>query len=311
MSKWIKKELFEKHLEEREKEKSQQQPKMIRSEKVWPSPKPGTTDEPETYQVRFLPDPKGKLMKKYYYHLWRSGDKWFNVLCPKTHEFSNWCPICSAVSALYNGSEEDKKIARDMKRKERFVANIYVVDDPRDKNAKDDASKMNKKVRLYEFPSKVAEKIEQENDPKEGLQEAVWDAGAEGHDFIIKIKLTKPDGNKNQFPEYASSIFSRKSSPIGTDAEIEEILKTTHDVEEHISLMEKDDKWMKETITSEGLFKLIEREWNKRHSSPNVQVTEGEDDVPFDVTEKNGQEPEKAGSISDEDILKELEGMKM
>jgi len=305
MSRWIKKELFEKHLEEREKEKSQQQPKMIRSEKVWPSPKPGTTEEPETYQVRFLPDPKGKLMKKYYYHLWRSGDKWINVLCPKTHDFSNWCPICSTVSALYNGSEEDKKIARDMKRKERFVANIYIVDDPRDKNAKDESSKMGGKVRLYEFPSKVAEKLEQENDPKEGLQEAAWDAGIDGHDFIIKIKLTKPDGNKNQFPEYASSIFSRKPSSIGTDGEIEKILNSTYDIEEHISLLEKDDKWMKDIITAEGLFKLVEREWNKRHNSPSVQVNEGEDDVPFEVTEK------KTESFSDEDILKELDNMKV
>lgn len=307
MSKWISKDLFNKHLEEREKEKLEKIPRFNRSEIVWPSLKPGTQDEPTVYEGRFLPDPEGLLIKKYYYHMWKSGDKYISLLCPKTHGFGNFCPVCSVVSSLYNGTAEDKKIAREMKRKERYVSNFYIVDDPRDKNVKEEENKMSGKVRLYEFPSKINEKLIAEEDEKEGLRERVWDAGEDGHNFFIKIKLTKPDENKRQFPDYSSSVFSRKSTALGSDKKTEEITKSVYSLKKHVETMEKSLDWIKETLISEGLFKLVEREWAK-HYENTAATTTTEDDVP-DFTEDD--KPSKGDTESEEDILKQLDDLKI
>jgi hypothetical protein len=214
------------------------------------------------------------------------------------------------VSTLYNGTAEDKKLAREMKRKERFVSNFYVIDDPRDKQAKDDAGKVNGKVRLYEFPTKINEKLSAEEDEKEGLREAVYDPGDEGHNFIIKVKLTKPDENKRTFPDYSNSTFSRKAVALGTDKEIKAIMDTVISLSDHIKAMEKDEKWMEDTLVSEGLFQLVEREWNKRKGGAVEQRTVGTSSS----AKKNEEDvPDNIGSpdSSDEDLLKELDNIKM
>jgi len=108
MSKWIDKKLFDKYVENRiEEEKQRKSGAFERNHIIWPTPAAGG-DEAAIYEGRFLPDPNGDFTRKYYYHYWGSGTTWNNFLCPKTWNFSNWCPICSLVSALYNGTEEDK-----------------------------------------------------------------------------------------------------------------------------------------------------------------------------------------------------------
>lgn len=305
-SKWISKDLFSKHLEEREKEKENRAPRMNRSDKVWPSLKAGTQDDAMVYEGRFLPDPNGILSKRYYYHMWRSGDKWYSMLCPKTHNFGNWCPTCGVVSTLYNGTVEDKKLAREMKRKERFAANFHITVDPRDAQARDEESKMIGKTRIYEFPSKIDEKLKAEEDEKEGLQEAVWDPGEDGHNFILKVKTTKPDANKNTYPDYSNSTFSRKTGPLGSDKEIKDIMESTHDITAHIKSMERDDKWVQDTLVSEGLFQLVERDWKKHHNTPEPTGPSESDDV------GNFTDPAKdtAAPENDEDLLKQLDNLK-
>ncbi|MFW6026787.1 MAG: hypothetical protein ACOCRX_10640, partial [Candidatus Woesearchaeota archaeon] len=72
------------------------------------------------------------------------------MLCPKTFNFENPCPICSVTSKLYKGTEDDKKEAGRYKRKQKFVSNIFVVDDPRDSEKEKD-DKASGKVLIYEF----------------------------------------------------------------------------------------------------------------------------------------------------------------
>jgi len=301
--------MFAKHLENREKEKVQQTPRMNRSDKVWTALQAGTQDEPIVYEGRFLPDKNGTLSKKFFYHMWRSGDKWYNMLCPKTHEFGNWCPVCNTVSMLYNGTPEDKKTARELRRKERFAANFYITEDPRDKNANDDNSKSAGKVKIYELPGKINEKLVAEEDEKEGLREAAWDPTENGHNFIIKVKTTKPDADKRTFPDYASSAFSRKATALGSDKEIKAIMDSTHSIDDHINSMKKDDKWIKDTLVSEGLFQLIQREWEKHHGvqeEPSTKSTTAtkpkEEDVPDFTPSESGE--------SETDLLKELDSLK-
>jgi len=71
--------------------------------------------------------------------------------------------------------------------------------------------------------------------------------------------------------------------------------------------MEKSLDWIKETLISEGLFKLVEREWSK-HYENTAATTTTEDDVP-DFTEDD--KLSKGDTESEEDILKQLDDLKI
>jgi hypothetical protein len=318
MSKWLNKDLFNKYTEER-KSQTANRPAFTRSEVVWTNPKAGTQDIAEVYEGRLLSDPNGVFVKRYHFHMWKVGDKYTSALCPKTENFSNWCPLCAVVSVLYNGTAEDKALAKLMKRKERYVANFYITKDPRDNTAKEEKDKNIGKVKLYELPGKVEEKIMKELDDKsEGFQEAIFDPGKDGHNLIIEVKLTKPDAQKNTYPDYSSTAFSRKASSLGTDEQIEAILAMRHDVDAHIKAMERPLEKIKDLLTSENLFSLIERDWNKHvgQSTQSVPVEEKrvdvpkDDDVPDIFSKSKPDVPDSKGSSDDSDLMNDLENIK-
>lgn len=263
MSKWINKKLFESYVAEKEKEVSEKPNFMKRSDFVWQSPTAGTVDKPKVYEGRLLPDPKSKFTMKYHYHMWKSGDKWMFYLCPKTYGMDKFCPICSVVSSLYSGTADDKKTAFKMKRKERYVSNFYIVSDPRDKEIDDDNKKSSGKVKLYEFPAKLESKIKNETlDKKEGLGDAIFDPGDEGHNIIIKIKSTKPNERGETFPDYSDSTFSRKSYPLrDTDKEISDIMASTYSLDEYIKGMEMSKDDTIKMLKNEMLWEMVESDW--------------------------------------------------
>jgi hypothetical protein len=233
MSKWINKNLFNDFRKEKTEEKEQQEANSTRrSDVIWPTPERGTSDRPNVYEGRFLPDKKGNFYRKYYYHMFQVGDRWIFILCPKTHNFNNFCAWCSVTSKLYMGSEAEKNQAREYKRKEKYVGNFFIIDDFRDK---DREQKMVRTVRLYEFPAKVESKLKEEiTDTKNGLGHSIFDPGEEGYNFILKVLSTKAKDGRT-WPDYSNSIFSRKPCSIAdTDKEIKEILDSTHDLDEYI-----------------------------------------------------------------------------
>lgn len=307
-SKWINKNLFSDYVNEKQKETDTTPSTLRRMDYVWQSPKAGTADKAKVYEGRFLPDLKGRFTKKYFYHMWKSGEKWIFFLCPKSHGMEEFCPVCSIVSSLYKGTADDKALAFRMKRKERHVGNFYVADDPRDKEIEDDAKKASGKVKLYEFPSKLESKLKNEIlDKKEGLGLSIFDPGAEGHNIIIKIKSTKQDAKGNTYPDYSDSIFSRNASPLATsDAGIKKIMEGTHSIDDYISSMEMSEEDTIAMLKNEMLWDMVENEWNRSKGSsitPNVastkkSVKEEEDDIPEDVD-----------NLTDEDLMRELKAM--
>lgn len=315
-SKWISKSLFENYVNEKQQE-TVEKPAMRRSDFVWASPQAGTYDKAKVYSGRFLPDQKGHFTKKYFYHMWKSGDKWIFHLCPKTHGMDKFCPVCSVVNSLYTGTKDDKVVATKMKRKERHVGNFYIVDDPRDKDIDDDAKKSNGKVKLYEFPSKLESKLKNEVlDKKEGLGYAIFDPGAEGYNIVIKIKSTKQDAKGNSYPDYSDSIFSRTPSPLAdSDDGIKKIMSSTYDIDEYIRSMESNKEDTMKMLKNEMLFDLIENEWNKAYgikeekketSKPAARVEE--EDVPESIAKDT--DDGKGETFSDDDLLSELNDLK-
>ena len=126
MSKWINKDLFDSFqtAKKEEAEKPSEFGGVSRRELIWPTPEKGTAEKQKVYEGRFVPDLKGNFYKKYFYHMFQVGEgNWYFIFCPKTHDFTNFCPWCSVVSHLYKGSAADKRAAGSYKRKER----LYVI----------------------------------------------------------------------------------------------------------------------------------------------------------------------------------------
>jgi len=334
MSKWVNDDLFGKFQEQKKEEKEAPRGGVSRMDKVWQTPEKGTDSVAKVYKGRFLPDPDGEFYKQYYYHMYRSGEKWVFAICPKTDNFENYCPFCSVTSKLYMGTAADKKMANNYKRKRKYVSNFFISDDPRD-NEREDEKKVNGKVKLYEFPNKVEIKIKEEITDPDGIGISVFDPGDSGYDFILKIMATKKDEKGTSWPDYATSTFARRSAAIGSDSEIDTLMEQRSSLKEYIDDQRKSEDELIKLVKSELLFDMVKDEYElllrkrnamadseKKTESPFVDETEGiqapgldqSDDIPDQALLKKHQDNEKAAaddkpSNADEDLLAELEKM--
>lgn len=319
MSKWVNKKAFSKFQDQKkeEQEKQSEGSGLRRSDYVWKTPEKGTAERPKTYVGRFLQDKNGIPYKRYYYHMFRSGENWVFIICPKTDGIEKYCPWCSVVSKLYKGTPADKKAAYNYKRKEKFVGNFYIVEDPRDSEVEDD-NKVEKTVKLYEFPGKVETLLKaQIVDTKYGLGYSIFDPGEDGYDFILKVASTKRDANGNIWPDYSASTFVRKSYALAdTDKGIEEIMEKTFDLNEYVENMKRDNDYILKSLKNEHLFDYIEEEWKRFAGSIEVseESKEREKKEEEEIKNDSGNIPEEANNdddddISDEELLKELDGM--
>jgi len=325
MSKWIDQELFKKFAEQKTKEAEQEQQNQSSSRmgKIWATPERGTADKPKVYEGRFLPDPKGNFYLKYYYHMFMSGEQWQFVLCPKTQNFENWCPWCSVTQKLFMGGSEDKKQAQVYKRKEKYVGNWFVVKDPRDAEKEDPEEKVENTIKLYEFPGRVESKLKQEiTDTKQGYGYSIFDPGEEGYNFILKVKSTKKDREGRTWPDYSDSMFSRQAEALGSDRQIQQILKNCYNLEEYVKDLERPEDEIKDLLKVEMVWELVDSEWQRmkglRETKEKVERNREEEkelELPADEPqeEPKEQEPEEVEKPvedeSDEALLAELENL--
>jgi len=315
MSKWVNKEAFDKFQGIKKEEQENQPPEgsgLRRSDFVWKTPEKGTADKPKIYEGRFLQDSNGVPYKRYYYHMFRSGDKWIFLICPKTDEFTKYCPWCSVVSQLYRGTPADKKAAAQYKRKEKFVGNFYVADDPRDVELEDD-DKSAGKVKLYEFPGKVEALLKEEIvDTKHGLGYEIFDPSDSGYNFILKVGATKRDQNGMIWPDYSMSGFARKPSALGTEKEIEDIMEHRFDLEEYVTNLKRDDEFILQTLKGEHLFDYVKSEWERHigavEDEPKQEVNSSAT-AELDEIDTSDIPDTDDDDISDDELLKELDGM--
>lgn len=175
--------------------------------------------------VRFLPAVEGEDIPwvKLYSHAFKGKGGWFIHNCPTT--LGEKCPVCEGNSELWNsGTESDKRIARDRKRKLTYISNILVVEDP--------AAPQNKgKVFLFKYGKKIFEKIQEQMNPEFDDETAVnpfdfW----KGANF--KLKIRKVEGYVN----YDKSEFSAASELFdGDDAKLEVLWKKQYALKEFVN----------------------------------------------------------------------------
>lgn len=285
----------------------------------------GTQDTPKVYKVRLLPDKNQDFYVKYFYHFFQTEDnKTYYIKCPKTHGFDKFCPWCSVNQQLYKGTDSDKKRAYRYKRNERFVSNVYIVDDPRDSDVNKE-EKVSGTVRLYEFPATVEGKIKNElTNDDEGFGPAIFDP-EKGHDLQIKILAKKPDKNNKVWPDYSLTEFSRKPYPIAeTEEGIKEIMDSVYDLSEYIDKMgmnwDSHEKLLKQELVWDDVEDAFIRNVGKTESATESEDTSNndkteDDNPPFepDVTDSSAN-TESSGDNSgddpdDQELLDELRNL--
>ena len=256
---WITDDAFSSWLKDKEKEKTRTY------EDSWGPKERGTTTSAKVYEGRFLGDPNGCMYKKYFYHMYQNdAGEWVFILCPKTYDFQDFCPLCYSTTKLWAGSERDKNLARKYKRKFKFVGNFYVIADPRDSENSDEEQQYAGKVYMYDFPGKIESKLDEELKEKDGLGKLIFDPGPAGFNFLIKVKSTSE--GENAFPDYSDSTFARKATALGTDKEIAKIMETRKACTDWILNKFKENNWnrVKDSLEEAQLWTdSLAREWRK------------------------------------------------
>ena len=127
------------------------------------------------------------------------------------------CPVCEHNNKLWNsGIEANKDIVRKQKRKLNYIANVYIISDP--KHPENEGQ-----VKLFKFGKKIFDKITESMDPQFEDETAInpfdlW----KGANF--KLKIRKVEGYQN----YDKSEFESQSPLSEDDEKLEKIWKSTH-----------------------------------------------------------------------------------
>ena len=146
--------------------------------------------------------------------------RWFIAECPSM--IGEKCPVCEQVSPLWSGSEADKDIARQRKKKTSYVANILVIKDPA--NPENEGKQF-----LFKFGKQIFDKIIAMIKPEFEDQDPInvfdfW----QGADFRLRISQ-----NSGGYRTYEKSEFDRISPLFGGDDEkLEELWNKQYDLRE-------------------------------------------------------------------------------
>ena len=177
--------------------------------------------------IRFLPASEkdgedGLPWVKIFSHGFQGPGGWLidNCLTTKNQQ----CPVCEHNSTLWNsGIEANKDVVRKQKRKLNYIANVYIVSDP--KHPENEG-----KIKLFKFGKKIFDKISEAMNPQFEDEQAInpfdmW----KGANF--KLKIRKVEGYQN----YDKSEFDSPSALLSDDDELEKIWKNEFSLQELIS----------------------------------------------------------------------------
>ena len=207
--------------------------------------------------IRFLPtsavDGDDSLpWVKIFEHGFQGPGGWLIDKCLTTK--SQQCPVCEHNNKLWtSGIEANKDVVRKQKRKLSYIANVYIVSDP--KHPENEGQ-----VKLFKFGAKIFEKITGVMNPTFEDEQAfnpfdLW-SGAN-----FKLKITKVAGYQN----YDKSEFASPSPLLDDDAKLEAIWKS------EFSLKELTDE--KEFKTYDALKTRLEKVLGLNGEEPVAKTT--------------------------------------
>jgi len=190
--------------------------------------KPGNT-----YTVRLLPDSKSPTETFFHYYNmgWNSfaTGQYVQTLSPQT--FGERCPINEERFRLSRtGSDAEKEKASELRRIEKWLVNVYVVDDPSnpDNNGKVKMLRYGKQIHKI-----ITEAIEGEDSEEFGAK--IFDLGDDGVTFKIKCE------QQGDYPTYVSSRFTTAGKLNLTEDQQKDIYEGTHTLKETFPAKSNDE----------------------------------------------------------------------
>ena len=169
------------------------------------------TEVGNTYTVRLLPfgkDPK-KTFFHFYQHGWNSFATGQYTSALSLQTFGERDPIAEErYRILRTGSEEEKEKAKAIMRSEKWLVNVYVVNDPvnPDNNGKVKILRYGKQIHNI-----IMDAIEGEDSADFGPR--IFDLGPNGVNFRVKVE------KQGDYPTYVSSKFAMPGAIEGLDDE--------------------------------------------------------------------------------------------
>jgi hypothetical protein len=196
---------------------------------------------PATYVVRLLPNVKtpSETFMHYYHHGWNSisTGKYFSVTSPST--WGERCPVSELYfKILREGSDDEKNRAKEhLKRKENWMVNVYVVNDP--KNPENNGTV--KVLRYGRQLNKIIEAAISGDDAAE-YGAKIFDLSENGCNLRIKAELVSDKPGAPKYPTYTASKFLTPSAIEGLDEDkINEIYQNIHDLQSFLDHKTADD----------------------------------------------------------------------
>ena len=250
------------------------------------------TEVGNTYTVRLLPygqDPS-KTFFHFYQHGWNSFATGQYTSAISLQTFGERDPIAEErYKILRTGSDEEKEKAKAIVRSEKWLVNVYVVNDPVN-------PENNGKVKVLRYGKQIHNIIMDaiEGEDSSDLGPRIFDLGPNGVNFRVKVE------KQGDFPTYVSSKFAMPSLIEGLDEDNhKQIYDSVLDLSNIFNVKSYDEL---KDMFNEHYHCKTEDELND-----NV-VTQTAAAVTASVTQETPvQEEKKEETKSDEDeVLKEL-----
>ena len=167
------------------------------------------TEVGNTYTVRLLPygkDPS-KTFFHYYQHGWNSFATGQYTSALSLQTFGERDPIAEErYKILRTGNEEEKEKAKAIVRAEKWLVNVYVVNDPVN-------PENNGKIKVLRYGKQIHNIIMDaiEGEDSADLGPRIFDLGPNGVNFRVKVE------KQGDYPTYVSSKFAMPSAIDGLD----------------------------------------------------------------------------------------------
>jgi hypothetical protein len=186
-----------------------------------------------TYTVRLLPYVEEPANTFYHYFMqgWNSfaTGNYVQVMSPTTYGERD--PISETRFSLAKiGTNDQQEKAKTLRRAEKWMVNVLVVDDPEN-------PENNGKVKILRFGKQLAKIIFDaiDGEGSDEFGDSIFELGKAGVD--LKIKVDK----QADFPNYSSSRFSTKSTLKLSSEEQQSVLDKLHKLDEVIPRKTSDE----------------------------------------------------------------------
>lgn len=260
--------------------------------------KPGNS-----YEIRLLPnmeDPS-KTFYHYFSHGWTSFSTGQYVTAVSPTTFGERDPIAEyRLKVFRSGSQEEKAKSESIYRRENWLVNAYVINDP-------DDPENNDTVKILRF-GKQLHKIIMEGitgEDSDQLGERIFDLSEKGCTFRVRCE------KQGDYPTYVSSKFLMPSEIPGVDsARAKEIYKSCHELEsvfkvrnyDELKLMLDEHYHCVDPASENVLDQSTEITSTSKTSDPDL-----DEDVPMDFDSKSDDSNDE--SLEDDKVKELLAGL--